>query len=335
MKKATVGIDVSMRDFKVCFSSKQEDNKVKVIATKTFKNTDDGADELIAWVDRRIKEDVKVIYIMEATGCYYENLAYFLHKKGKEVGVVLANKMKNYFKSLNIKTKTDKVDAKIIAQYGLERNLEVWEPMSGNFKNIRDLCRELLAQKKELHRAKNQLHAIDNSHDKFGLIKEVKTKQIEFHEEMIEEVELEIKRLVKEDKALKAKVKKMVTIPGIGFETAVILASETNGFKMFKNIRQLVSYAGLDIAHNESGKFKGVSRISKKGNGRIRQALFMPALSATRANESIKKLYERICEKNLHTKKKGVVASMRKLLVLAFVIWKKDEVYNSNFVWNG
>ena len=60
----------------------------------------------------------------------------------------------------------------------------------------------------------------------------------------------------------------------------------------------------------------------------------MPALSATSANEPIKALYKRIVEKNPQTKRVGVVAAMRKLLVLAFSLWKKDEVYDKAYVWN-
>jgi transposase len=87
----------------------------------------------------------------------------------------------------------------------------------------------------------------------------------------------------------------------------------------------VVSYAGLDVAVKESGKFKGRAKISKKGNARIRQCLFMPALSTTNYNRNIKALYERIVAKNPDIKRKGVVAAMRKLLILIFVLWRKNE----------
>ena len=95
-----------------------------------------------------------------------------------------------------------------------------------------------------------------------------------------------------------------------------------------------MSYAGLDVAFKESGKFKGQTKISKKGNARIRQCLYMPALSATNHNEKIMELYERIIERNPTIKMKGVVAGMRKLLILIFVLWKKNEAYNPQYVWS-
>lgn len=94
-----------------------------------------------------------------------------------------------------------------------------------------------------------------------------------------------------------------------------------------------MSYAGMDVTQNESGKYKGKTRISKRGNTRIRQALYMPSLSATTANEPIKELYQRINERNPDTKRKGVVAGMRKLLILTYTLWKKDEEYNRDYNW--
>ena len=81
------------------------------------------------------------------------------------------------------------------------------------------------------------------------------------------------------------------------------------------------------------GIFKGKTRITKKGNSRIRQILYMPALSAIQDNEPIKRLHKRICERNPGIRQKGVVAGMRKLLILIFILWKKDEEYDKNYKW--
>jgi hypothetical protein len=59
----------------------------------------------------------------------------------------------------------------------------------------------------------------------------------------------------------------------------------------------------------------------------------MPALTAVNHNENIKNLYERIVERNPRIKRKGVIAGMRKLLILIFILWKKDEEYNPDYVW--
>jgi len=311
-----VGIDISMDDFHVCIKARKGFGIATIKGTKTFQNTLDGFKKFLQWVFDRKKDDYALNFVMEATGIYYEDLAYFLHSSKERVSVVLANKIKSYARSLNIKTKTDKVDSKIIAGFGIERELDEWKPMSPVYKELRDFCREYLSIKKEMNRAKNQLHAMTRSHNKTNRIQKLKKRQIGFYQKTLQSIEMELNRIVEEDPLLKEKITKLESIPGIGFETAVILASETNGFELITSIRQLVSYVGLDVEFKESGKFKGKTRITKKGNSRIRQALFMPAMSATRFNEHIKTLHERICERNPEVKKKGVVAGMRKLLFM-------------------
>ena len=323
-----------MKDFYACIKIRKETGEVKIRGTRSFENTEKGFQECLAWAMKQNKDNCPMRFVMEATGIYYENLAYFIHASGKKVTVVLANKIKNYIKSLNVKTKTDKVDSKVIASFGMERELDDWQPMSPVYKELRDLSRELMSIKKEKQRAMSQLHALEKAHRKFLTVIELKKEQIQFYENAISLLKKEIKKVVNKDTALKEKIRKAETAPGLGFETVVSLACETNGFELFDNIRQLVSYAGLDVTHNESGKYKGKTRISKRGNSRIRQALYMPSLSATRANQPIKELYERINERNPESKRIGIVAGMRKLLILTYVLWKKDEEYDENHQWN-
>ena len=332
-QKFVIGIDISMDDFHVCANVKMSTGTVKIKGTRKFPNSEEGFKEFYAWAIKRVSDEDELSFIMEATGVYYENLACFLYSHEEYVSVVLANKIKNFAKSLNIKTKTDKVDSKIIAELGLERKLEKWEPLSAYYKELRDLCRELLSLKKDISKAKSQLHAMNHSYEKSSRVVKLKKEQIDFYKNVIVAIKKELELLVSNDEELKEKLKKVQTIPGVGFETALVLASETNGFRLFKNIRQIVSYAGLDIAFRESGNFRGKTKITKKGNSRIRHALYMPSLSAIQDNEPIKRLHERICERNPEIRQKGVVAGMRKLLILVFVLWKKDEEYDKNYKW--
>lgn len=335
MKKTNfvVGIDISKDSFHVCIKHKTEDGLIKIKGTKSFSNDEKGFDEFKEWVLKRENNLSNVYFVMEATGTYYENLAYFLYENACSVSVVLANKIKHYAKSLNVKTKTDKVDAELIASLGMERIFAQWQPMSQDYKLLRDLCRERLSLKREISRAKCQLHAMSYSHYKTTSVLAIKEKQIEFYESTISEIDSEIKNTIKSDRDLNERIEKIVKVKGLGVITIITILCETNGFELFNNIRQVVSYSGLDVQMKESGNFKGKTKISKKGNSRIRQCLYMPALSATKHNNSIKDLYERINERNPQVKMKGVVAGMRKLLILIFVLWKKNEEYNPNYQW--
>lgn len=332
--RLAVGIDISKDDFHACIKEMNAFGDVKVKGTRSFSNNSKGFDEMLSWVQRKEMQTNRVIYVMEATGSYYEDLAYYLYLEGKNVSVVLPNKIKHFGKSLNLKTKTDKVDSNLIAQVGLERELPLWKPLSEDYRQLRDLCREMLSLKKDKSRAKCQLHAMVHSHEKTPVVLQIKQSHIDFCDAKIAEIETAIKQLVNADAELLSRIKKIEKVKGLGMITIVIVICETNGFELFNSIRQVVSYAGLDVQQHESGKFKGKTKISKKGNSRIRQCLFMPAMSAINYNEKIKDLFDRVVERNPTIKRKGVVAAMRKLLVLIFVLWKNGQDYDPKHLWH-
>jgi transposase len=330
--KYVLGIDISMDDFHVCLKEKQPSGKIRIMGSHSFSNSIKGFKDLLGWLDK-FKGLEEVLCLMEATGSYYEELAYFLHECGKTVSVILPNKVKHFAKSLNLKSKTDKIDASTIAQIGIERQLSPWVPMSPQWKELRDLCRERLSVKKEIARAMCQLHAMNHSRAKNMTVVTFKREQIAFYERAIKGLEEAIHAAVLVDEELRVRVEKVEKVKGLGLITIITILCETNGFLTFSSIKQVVSYAGMDVVMKESGKYKGKTKISKKGNARIRQCLYMPALSAMRYEPNIKMLYSRVVERNPTMKKKGVVAAMRKLLVLTFVLWKKNEEYDVNYVW--
>lgn len=330
MKFAT-GIDISKDSFYVCIKQQLENGRVKIVKSTTFSNNHKGFRAYLQYV-RSVSDEI--FHVMEATGSYYEELAYFLHDNEEKVSVILANKIKHYAKSLNVKTKTDKVDASVIASFGLERSLPVWQPMNPQYRQLRDLCRELLSVKQCLAKSKCQLHALNYSHQKNPKVVSLKNQQIQFYENLIEELEVAIKEIVANDEDLHQKIKNIEKVKGLRMITIVTVLCETNGFELFENIKQVVSYAGLDVVESQSGLFRGKTRISKKGNSRIRQALYMPGLSASQHNKAIHALHFRICEKNPQTKRKGIIAAMRKLLILIYVLWTKNEPYREDYQWN-
>jgi transposase len=332
--KQVVGIDIGMKSFYACYKVQLDGKNTIIKGVKSFDNSPPGLNAFYLWCEKRNKmPEIKPIYIMEATGVYYEELAYFLHHKQQTVSVQLAMKIKYFAKSCNLKTKTDKVDSKMIAEFGIEKNLkgtDLWVPPSEDFKMIRDLSREHTSLKQAQTSAKSQLHALNHAHGTYKEVIEFKKQQIDFYQLQIIKVEKEIRRLVKLDNKLNSKIKRISTIKGVRFITIIKVLAETNGFLLFKNIRQLVSYAGLDVIEKESGKYKGKTKISKKGNTRIRSALYMPAITASHHNTTLKTFYERI-NKNKTIKKQGLIAVMRKLLILIYTLWRTDKKYIENY----
>ena len=123
--KQCVGIDVSKDSLDCCMGSLNDDQQETFSKTKKFLNNEAGFHQLLKWVNSERRSSV--VFVMEATGVYYENLAYWLHDHDEKLSVLLPNKVKHYAKSLNIKTKTDSKDARVLSQLGLERRVEHWQ----------------------------------------------------------------------------------------------------------------------------------------------------------------------------------------------------------------
>lgn len=322
--RKSIGIDVSKDSIVCCIGVKDLNGKNSFSKSRSFSNDLSGFEQLVEWSAPLTHP--QTFFIMEATGVYYENLAYWLDGEGLRVHVLLANKVKYFAQSLNVKTKTDQIDSMIISQIGLEREFQQWKMPSGVMREIKFLCREFREAKYKIIAAKNQLHAKNHSYGcPKSVISRLKT-QIAMLKIQLLEIEAELRTTVLSDHVLSTKVAKIETIPGVSFMTIICILAETNAFALVSNAKQLVSYAGMDIQHNQSGLKQGKTRISKKGNSFIRTTLYMPALASTRFNPDMKVFYDRLKERK-PAKKIAVTAVARKLLILIYTLWEKDEVF--------
>ncbi len=329
--KQVVGIDVASKKFDVCFMEEIPNGKSTIKGTKSFSNDFKGFKEYLEWFKKRKKEnDLK--HIMEATGVYHEDLCYFLYEHKELVCVELAQKIKYFSKTINQKSKTDKKDAKMIAMYGLSFRLEYWKPISKYFKDIRDLCRLVNHLKKSNSAMKSRLSALESQHNTLKSTVNILKSNIKDSNKSIDKCEKKIIKLLDKDVEFKEQINRICKIKGVNTMTVVKLLAETDGFRKCSSIRKLVSYAGLDVAQNESGTKSGISKISKKGNSYIRETLYMPALCSCRFEENMRVFYERLNTRQ-KVKKQGVIAVMRKLLVLIYTLWKSGQEYDPNYKW--
>jgi len=225
--KQTAGIDVALNELVVSLGQMSHDTGVEIFAFKTFANNVKGFNDLVAWVKKLAMKEMKVRYVMEATGVYHEKLAYYLSDQGQEVSIVLPNKISNYFRTLDIKTITDKTASQAICRFGLERKLDVWQKPKKIFKDLKQLTRErdqLIADRTVL---KNQLHAEQaEAFPNESSIKRI-TKRIQLINKQELEIKAEIAELVKKDAELVKKINTITSIPGVGKLTAVIVLAET------------------------------------------------------------------------------------------------------------
>ena len=329
--KQVIGIDVSKDTLTLSYGTVNVNQQQLITKPITVDNNQTGFKELISFAKKnKVTSEAPLYFVMEATGVYYENLAYFLTEKHQKVIVMLPNKTKNYSKTLDIKSKTDKLDAQMITQFGLERQMQLWQLPSPVMKALKSLTREYHSIKTMAAQIKNQLHAKEYSYQ--PLKQSLKRSQavLSVFQKQLKEIEQQINELVRKDSDLNDRIKKINKIEGVGFMTIVSIIAETNGFALIQNTKQLASYAGLDVVYNQSGLKKHKTSISKKGNRFLRQAVYMPAISACKYNPRLKQLYIRlIIKKNI--KKVAIIAVARKLLILIYTIFRKNIDYISNY----
>lgn len=330
--KQNLGLEVDSKKLKVALVCMNRDQEMKVRSSKTFSNNKLGYGLLSIWIENKRIRDLPVHITMEATGKYYENVAYYFSKMTDHIlHIVLPNKSRYYAKSLNIKSKNDEIDAVMLGQFGCERSLGVWLPFGKQMKGLKDLTRERNQISHDKTVAKNRLHAIQSGFNpRNNTVKRLKSR-IAYLDKQIKCIEKELKLIVAKDSKLEERINNVCTIQGVRFITAITVVAELNGFALIKNRKQLVSYCGLDVIENSSGtSVRGKTRISKKGNSFVRAALYMSAISHKQHNKHANALFTRIVNR-CGIKLKGVIAVERKLLLLIYTLYKNNAPYDESY----
>ncbi len=325
--KHSIGIDVSKNKFEACYKTYDMEQHAVIKGSRSFDNTPSGFKHLTEWCSKR-KSDIRQVFTMEATGVYYENLAFYLFDHGFHVSVVLPNRSKKYFQGLGIKTKTDKTDASGLAQMGAEQALPLWKRPDNRTISLRQSTR----QREQLQQARtallNQKEALLHS----GMLNKQLINNldevIETIGKSLKSLEGQIDDILETVPLTKAKVENICKIKGVGKLTVAIILAETNCFEDFHSSSQLVSYAGYDVVENQSGKHNGPTKISKRGNAHIRRTMHLPALTIKRrgGDPVLTALWDRVYDRT-KKKMKAYVAVQRKLLLLIYTLWKKDAEY--------
>jgi transposase len=267
--------------------------------------------------------------VMEATGYYHYQLAYYLLENGIKVSVENPLAVKRFIQMKLSKIKTDKSDSKLICEYAQQVELKLWQGNSKHQIECLQMTRLLSVYTKQSTMLKNKLHgeAVLGNPSKV-VVSSLKRslKQVKKELQTLEEKLLILVKQVHKDVLTRLK-----TIPGIGKKTALMLVVLTDGFERFTSASELCSYAGLTPVIRQSGSsVKGRPRISKIGNQKLRNLLFMCSFNACKYNKACRDLYERIVAKG-KSKKLALIAVCNKLLKQAFAIAKSGLIYDDSY----
>uniref|UniRef100_A0AAU8B3J6 Transposase n=1 Tax=Dulem virus 50 TaxID=3145761 RepID=A0AAU8B3J6_9VIRU len=309
-----VGLDISQKTFD---AAAIVNGSMKQTA---FDNNAAGFKKFKAWLDSLNCQDLHVC--MEATGNYFEDVADYIGRFYK-VSVVNPYKISEYAKSRFHRTKTDRQDAKLIAEYchtAMSKDLPERQKISKGHYRLKRVLALHEQLKTERTAQKNRLKA---AKDKF--VRKIHQTQIDQLDEHIQLAEAEINKIIESSKRLKNVSDGLKTIPAIGRMTAAILTNHLLSGD-FKSANQFTAFAGLNPQKKESGtSVKGRAGLTRYGNRRLRAALFMPAMVALN-RKYFSAFVDRLQAKG---KPKMLIlgALMRKLIVIAYNIYSKKEVY--------
>ena len=310
----TVGLDISKDTIDTAILEKG------TYKTAQFSNTQTGVKSMVQWF--RECNIITPHICMEATGTYYELAADYLSDTHK-ISVVNPLKIKKYGEAVFSRTKTDKQDAKLIAEYCANLQPEEWIKPTKNQRRLQKLIALQNQLTPQSTACKNQIHA---SNDDF--VKGIQKAVLQTLQQQIAVVKGEIKQLIMADEILSKKFSYLKTIDGIGETTAATILSFFCG-RQFDNAKKYISFLGLSPSERSSGSsVRGQGRLSKYGHRKAKSAFYMAALVAYR-DRMYPDFIARLESKN-KAKKVIITALMRKLATISYHIYTNETTFERN-----
>jgi transposase len=257
--------------------------------------------------------------VMEATGNYWLSFAEYLHQAGMVVSVLNPVQAKHFAQAKLQRTKTDRVDAALLRDYGRMMQPDAWEPpppichQLQQYLNRRD---DLILMRTA---ERNRLHAIQHHPQAQPDIMQPLHAHIRSLSQQICAIEQSVRSLLLSQHDWAQAVRHLLTVKGLGYLTIARILTATHAFARCSTPEQAAAFAGLAPHVRQSGKWKGTSSVGGGGHAALRQALYMAALSAARFNPPLRAFYTRLLQRG-KLRKVALCAVARKLLHLAWAL---------------
>jgi transposase len=310
-----LGVDVGKRELHAFLLQGQRS------ASKSAPNSTTGILQLQTWLKNRRAERLHVC--LEATGGWSEEVAIVLADLGHIVSIVNPARIKAFAQSEMLRTKTDKVDAALIARFCRLHEPEPWTPPAPEIRVLQGLVRRQHSLIEMRVEEENRLGApIVASAVRASIEATLEHLAREF-----KRVEREIEQLFDDHPTLRRQRELLVSIPGIAETTAARILGEMPNIAEFRDVKAVAAFAGLSPRHYQSGSIEYRSRLVKTGNAHLRRTLYFPAITAMRHNPTIRAFAQRLSDRG-KSKMTIVAAAMRKLLTLAYGVLKSRQVFD-------
>jgi transposase len=329
-----VGIDVGKR---ICQAAlKAEDGRL--LDELRFENTSLGIQELLAHI--RVHGEARAV--LESTGNYWIRIHDTLEEHS--INTILANPRKTKLIA-EAKIKSDRLDARTLATL-LQGNLvfESYVPPKAKQED-RTLIRHRASLIKMRTEVRNRIHAILAKHelqpdytDLFGKggMEWLRSLHLEGVDEIVLKTNLALLTALDEQiEAVTVQIAKtacnqediqlLMTLPGIDFYSAMVIASEIGDVKRFSTQWKLVAYAGLAPRIHQSGEYERRGGITKEGSKWLRWILVQAAQHARQHDPRFKTYYERVAKRR--GPQKAIVAVAKEMLVVIWFMLSRREPY--------
>lgn len=314
-----LGIDLSKKYFDVTLLNEPgEKSQAK------FDNNRSGFGKLSKWLKE--KGVVKLHACMEATNVYWEGVAQSLHDKGHQVSVVNPARIKGHAMGQLRRSKTDKIDADVIADFCRTHKPRVWTPPTAEQRKLRNLVRQREDFIEIRTQEKNRLSDCQDLESKQRL-----QRHITFLDTEIAQIEEQIKQHIAEHPTLAQPYRLLRSVKGLGPVASWTILAEMPDMAEYEDAAAAAADAGVTPSHHESGDtVHRKPKMSRIGKASIRGVLYLPALTAIRCNPLIQPFVARL-EKKGKPMKVIIVAVMRKLIHLAYGVLKNKTPFDPNY----
>lgn len=327
ISKTVLGIDVSKKKLDVALLV---NGKMKA---KVVDNSASGHQSLLEWLDKNKVFKGGLQVCMEATGVYYEAIATTLHDAGLTVSVVNPSCIKGFGQSENLRNKTDKADAALIARYCAAMAPAAWEPPPLAQRQLRAWSQRILALKDMRQQERNRLESYEAS----GM-----SEVAEHARSLIAWLDVEIKQLeddvddhIDRHPDLKHDAELITSIPGIGNTTAARILGQLGDIRRFRSAKALAAFLGVTPRQRSSGtSIKGRTIMSRSGSSSMRAALYMPGMVASRHNPLLHQFALRLAANGM-AKKAVIGAVMHKLVHLIYGVIRTGKPFDANYLAKG
>tara|TARA_R110002050_G_C8814989_1_gene503951 strand:- start:19 stop:957 length:939 start_codon:yes stop_codon:yes gene_type:complete len=281
-----------------------------------FSNDQKGFKAILRWLAAR----PVVRLVFEATGAYLRAFERAMGEAGLPLCKVNPRQAKRFGEAIGQLAKTDRMDAAMLARFGALIEPEVRPAPARVISDLKDLHVAQTALIKDRTAAKNREKTLTST-----LLRRQSRQQLCAIQSHLKEIESAIRAIIKADDGLCRKFAILVSIPGIAERSAFALLIDMPELGELE-AQQAAALSGTAPMTRQSGKRTGKAFVSG-GRVKVRQALYMPALVATRFNPDMKAKYIELRERG-KPPKVAITALMRKLIVLANALIRDDREWS-------